>query len=86
MEPRGRPTKGSKTATADAALVNVLDFERALGKLPDQLQLLLVFRYRDGQNQKQVAEALGVSVRTVSTLEGLAVSKLAESLDRTDSL
>jgi len=81
IEMRGRPTSKTRDVTANAAVVNVIDFERALAKLPDQLQLLLVFRYRDGQTMRQVAEALGVSQRTTFTLEAIALDKLADALD-----
>jgi DNA-directed RNA polymerase specialized sigma24 family protein len=68
--------------TADAALVRVIDFERALSELSQEEAVALIARYRDRQPDAVTAISLGCSVRKVSYLVPEARRKLAASLDR----
>jgi DNA-directed RNA polymerase specialized sigma24 family protein len=72
--------------TFDAALVTVIDFERAMAALNTEEQVALVFRYRDGISDERMALALGCSVRKVSYLIPTARRRLASILDRLDLL
>jgi len=70
----------------DAALVRVIDFERALSALDEDEQIALVLRYRDKQEAIQIAVGLQCSVRRVSYLIPIARRHLAENLDRLNLL
>ena len=83
---RGRPTEGNRRNAADAALVQVLDFERVLNALPEQQRMLLVLHFRDGQPMREVAIAIGVCERTAHSIKAAALDALSERLDRADLL
>ena len=51
---------------ADARLVRVIDFERALGQLPDEQQALLMLTYRERQSQDTIAKLTGCSLRAIN--------------------
>jgi len=72
--------------TYDAALVRVLDFEKALGRLDNCEQVALVLRYRDKEPAERIAMALRCSVRTVGNILPRARRKLADQLDRMNLL
>jgi DNA-directed RNA polymerase specialized sigma24 family protein len=65
----------------DAALVRCIDFERALERLSDREQIVLVRRYRDGETEPKIAAACGCSVRTLNRLIPSARLHLANVLD-----
>ena len=77
----GRQSHKNRSATADAAIVCALDFERALSKLPLAQQTLLLLKYRDGQPVHMIAAGLGVSVRTVDNWLPIALDALADALE-----
>lgn len=66
----------------DAALVRRIDFDRILNMLPDQDRLSLIFRYRDGHTEAEIACLIGCSVRKVIYLLPNARKALAALLDR----
>jgi DNA-directed RNA polymerase specialized sigma24 family protein len=70
----------------DAAHVRVIDFERALGMLPERERVALILRYRDGQRDPETAIMLGCSLRTVGNLIPQARRRLAGILDRLNLL
>jgi DNA-directed RNA polymerase specialized sigma24 family protein len=65
----------------DAALVRCIDFERALGQLSAEEQIALVHRYRDGEREREIAAAVGCSVRKLNYLVPTARRHLANVLD-----
>ena len=71
---------------ADARLVRVIDFERALGQLTDEHQSLLMLTYRERQPWDTVARLTGCSVRAVAYKLPAARKALAAILDRLDLL
>ena len=71
---------------ADARLVRILDFERALDGLNDTDQLLLLFKYRDQMPDKEIAAITGWSPRALSYKIPQARQRLADRLDRLDLL
>ena len=71
---------------ADARIVRVLDFEKALGTLPETHQALLLVYYRDRRTLPEAAFTIGVSTRTASTMLKAARLNLAVALDRRDLL
>jgi DNA-directed RNA polymerase specialized sigma24 family protein len=82
----GRPNPKAETRRFDAAMVNVIDFERALGALSSEQQTVLVLHYRDRQSAGRIATALGCSVRKVGYLMQPARQALADRLDRLNLL
>ncbi len=70
----------------DAALVTVIDFERALNALPDDEKLALVLRYRDRADDRDVARMLGCSTRKLGYLIPNARRMLAARLDKLNLL
>jgi DNA-directed RNA polymerase specialized sigma24 family protein len=71
---------------ADARLVRMIDFGRALAKLDPEQQIALVLHYRDREQEPRIAVALGCSTRKVSYLLPLARQRLAAELDRLNLL
>lgn len=71
---------------ADARIVRVMDFERALATLPAQEQLALILTYRDKQRQDSTAAAMDCSVRKLSYLLPQARQHLVSILDRMELL
>jgi DNA-directed RNA polymerase specialized sigma24 family protein len=75
-----------RATEADAAIVRVIDFERALGSLSDEHQAALVLRYRDEENEAGIAAALSCSIRKVSYVMPAARRSLAAALERLNLL
>ena len=71
---------------ADARLVRVIDFERALAALSNEHQSLLMLTYRERQPQDTIAKLTGISVRAIAYKLPLARKALADVLDRLDLL
>jgi DNA-directed RNA polymerase specialized sigma24 family protein len=82
----GRPTGKPNTNRFDAALVRVIDFERALCTLDADEQTILVLRYRDRENDKGIASAVSWSVRKLSYMLPQARKHLASVLGRLNLL
>lgn len=82
----GCPQPTPQTNRFDAALVRILDFDRALASLPADEQTVLVLAYRDKQDQQRIAAALGCSTRKLAYLIPAARQHLANVLDRLDLL
>jgi len=82
----GRPNAKSRTSRQDAALVAVIDFERALESLSAEQQTVLVLKYRDRLSSSRVADAMACSVRKVDYLLEPARKALADKLDRLELL
>lgn len=66
---------------ADAAIVRVIDFERAMSGLSEEHQAALVLKYRDGESEAAVAVALGCSVRKLYYVMPAARRSLAAALE-----
>jgi DNA-directed RNA polymerase specialized sigma24 family protein len=71
---------------ADARLVRVIDFERALGQLSDEHQCLLMLQYRERHSFETIARLTSMSVRAVCYKLPAARKALASTLDRLDLL
>ena len=71
---------------ADARLVRVIDFSRALARLDPEQQTVLVLHYRDREKESRIAVALGCSLRKISYLIPAARQRLAAELDRLNLL
>jgi DNA-directed RNA polymerase specialized sigma24 family protein len=84
--PNAQGWKRRDERSFDAALVRVIDFERALSALAEDEQIALVLRYRDKQEATQIAVGLQCSVRRVSYLIPMARRHLADILDRLNLL
>jgi len=82
----GRPNIKARTNRFDAALVAVLDFERALRQLTAEQQTILILKYRDRLSASHVAQALGCSTRKVDYMTQPARLALADKLDRLNLL
>jgi DNA-directed RNA polymerase specialized sigma24 family protein len=82
----GRLNVKSRTSRQDAALVAVIDFERALGALSAEQQTVLVLKYRDQLSSGRIAGAMACSVRKVDYLLAPARKALADKLDRLELL
>lgn len=67
--------------TADAAIIRVIDFEKAIGVLTDEQQTALILRYRDSENENTIAAALGCSVRKLAYVLPAARRSLAAALE-----
>jgi DNA-directed RNA polymerase specialized sigma24 family protein len=65
----------------DARLVRVIDFERALTRLPDEQQAILLLTYREHQPQSTIAQVTGCSVRALAYKLPAARQALARTLD-----
>jgi DNA-directed RNA polymerase specialized sigma24 family protein len=74
------------TRTFDARLVRVLDFERALGRLPEEEQMLLLLTYRERQRYDEISKILNCSLRKVTYALPTARRHLADILDKLDIL
>jgi DNA-directed RNA polymerase specialized sigma24 family protein len=70
----------------DSRLVRSIDFERALGKLTYEEQMVLTLTYRERHREKEVSKIMACSERKVSYLLPAARKRLAEVLDRMDLL
>ena len=71
---------------ADAKLVRVIDFERALARLSDQEQALLILTYAEKQTRQDTARALHCSTRCADYNLVTARRRFAAILDRLDLL
>jgi DNA-directed RNA polymerase specialized sigma24 family protein len=71
---------------SNARLVRVIDFERALSRLTEEHQAILLLTYREHQPQDRVSTLTGVSVRALSYKLPAARQALARTLDRLDLL
>lgn len=71
---------------ADARLVRVIDFERALSRLSGDEQTILLSVYRDRNGNRDTARLCGYSERKLSYTLVLARLHLADVLDRLDLL
>ncbi len=79
--PPGRPGNGQKN-NADARIIQVIDFERALGSLDPEDQAVLMLVYRDREGYPSAARAMQCSTRKVAYLLPNARRRLAAALDR----
>ena len=70
----------------DAAIVRVIDFDRALATLDADEQAALILTYRDRQKAEHVAQALACSTRKLGYMLPTARQKLATELDRLNLL
>jgi DNA-directed RNA polymerase specialized sigma24 family protein len=77
---RGRPGTNS-TNRYDARLVRVVDFGRALSSMSNIDSTLVQLYYCDGESLTLVSQALGISVRTLSTRLPLARRALLNALE-----
>jgi DNA-directed RNA polymerase specialized sigma24 family protein len=75
-----------RASQADAQIVRVIDFERALASLDDEQQMALVLRYRDDETEGSIAAALACSVRKVGYVLPAARRSLAAALERLNLL
>jgi DNA-directed RNA polymerase specialized sigma24 family protein len=75
-----------RTRDSNARIVRVIDFERALSRLTEEHQAILLLTYREHRDQRQVSDATGVSVRALSYKLPAARQALASVLDRLDLL
>jgi DNA-directed RNA polymerase specialized sigma24 family protein len=82
----GRPGRNNNSNRFDAALVRVIDFDRAIGSLDPDEQTALVLRYRDREPSHRIAQALRCSERKVEYLVPLARHHLANELERRNLL
>ena len=71
---------------ADARLVRVIDFERALGQLSDEHQCLLMLQYRERHTFETISRLTGCSIRAIAYKLPAARKALAATLDRLDLL
>jgi DNA-directed RNA polymerase specialized sigma24 family protein len=78
--------KERRTRDVDARLVRVIDFERALSRLTQEHQSILLLTYREHQPQDRVSTLTGVSVRALTYKLPAARQALASILDRLDLL
>jgi DNA-directed RNA polymerase specialized sigma24 family protein len=82
----GRPGRNNNLNRFDAALVRVIDFDKALGTLDQDERAALVLRYRDRESEGRIATALRCSVRKVGYLLPIARRHLAAELERRNLL
>ena len=75
-----------RTRDSNARIVRVIDFERALSRLTEEHQAILLLTYREHRDQRHVSDATGVSVRALSYKLPAARQALASILDRRDLL
>lgn len=75
-----------RTRDSNARIVRVIDFERALSRLTEEHQAILLLTYREHQPQDRVSTLTGVSVRTLSYKLPAARQALARILDLLDLL
>jgi DNA-directed RNA polymerase specialized sigma24 family protein len=73
-------------STRDSNVRIVIDFERALSRLTEEHQAILLLTYREHRDRRQVSDATGVSVRALSYKLPAARQALASILDRLDLL
>ncbi len=78
---RGRPGNMGQN-NADARIVQIIDFERALGCLTEEEQAVLMLIYRDRESYGSTARAMRCSERKVAYLLPVARRRLAGVLDR----
>lgn len=71
---------------ADAAIVQVIDFERALGQLSTEEQALLIGKYRDHYTEAELACVASCSVRKIAYALPDALTHLAQILERLNLL
>ena len=75
-----------RTRDSNAHIVRVVDFERALSRLTEEHQAILLLTYREHQDYRAVCAATGVSIRALSYKLPVARQALASILDRLDLL
>jgi DNA-directed RNA polymerase specialized sigma24 family protein len=78
--------KERRLRDADARIVRVLDFERALSQLSEEEQGALMLRYRERQHDSETAKLIHCSVRKLAYLIPQARRHLVEVLSRLDLL
>lgn len=71
---------------ADARIVRVVDFERAIGQLPEASQILLMLRHCDGYSPHDLAQMSGTSERNIEYSLSAAREALGLILDRMELL
>ena len=82
LDPRGRPgSNGGRTNRYDARIVRVVDFDRALSSIGGHNAAMLQMYYCDGEDQALVAEAIGVSIRTLHGMLPKALQLLVSALE-----
>jgi len=72
--------------TYDARIVRVMDFERALARLPEEEQAILMLIYRDREGQRRTSQSMRCSARKLSYTLPIARQHLAAELERLDLL
>ncbi len=70
----------------NARLIRVIDFERALSRLSEEHQAILLLTYREHQPSDKVSALTGISLRALSYKLPAARQALATILDRLDLL
>ena len=75
-----------RSRECDSRIVRVVDFERALDSLTPDARALLVLTYRDGFDQRTIAEATHISPRAQTYKLAAARLALAAALDSLDLL
>jgi DNA-directed RNA polymerase specialized sigma24 family protein len=70
-----------RSSDADARVVRVVDFERAMSFLPEQDQAILLLTYRDHFTYAETSCIVGVSVRTLCHKIPVARKRLAAILE-----
>jgi DNA-directed RNA polymerase specialized sigma24 family protein len=78
--------RARRASEADARIVRMIDFERALDSLPDEQKLALIFHYAQGETCRDAARLIGCSERKMSYLIPTARLNLTEILDRQNLL
>jgi len=71
---------------ADARIVRVVDFDRAMSRLSEAEQTLLLLAYRDRFTYAEISCLTGISTRSLTRQIPAARKKLGEILDRLDLL
>ncbi len=72
--------------THDARIVRVIDFERALARLPEEEQAILMLIYRDREGFRRTSQTMRCSNRKLSYALPIARTHLAAELERLDLL
>lgn len=70
-----------RTRQVDARLVRVIDFERALTRLTQEQQTILLLTYREHRDRAEVSTLAGISPRSLTDKLPAARQALARTLD-----
>jgi DNA-directed RNA polymerase specialized sigma24 family protein len=73
-------------SSEEARLIRKVDFERALRLLPDDVVMLLLLYYGDGETTERTSRVLGWSIRKLSYMLPEARRALAGALDHLNLL